>query len=256
MSQAPAIRIVKVEYGPWPAAASLNPRIAPDSLLLRATLVIRWEEPHPLAAIARLEQALLDLSPGFARHECRGPRAYHVFLGDGAPAPALAPAPAPGPPSHGAGGPPEARGGFDGGLALAHLIEHVVLDFLCAITHERRCSGFTGVLRDPPGRFDLMVECGDFGAGRFCLALAVASVTSALQGRALGAMERETLLLARLVYTRPGQALTPPAAARALGWTERQAARALAVLRDLGYLSERTYTVNLSGIPEYRVADA
>ena len=73
------IQIVRTEYGPFPEAASLNPRIDARARLLRATLDVRWEETDPRPALSRLESTLARFSPSFRLHECRGPRTYHVF---------------------------------------------------------------------------------------------------------------------------------------------------------------------------------
>jgi hypothetical protein len=234
MSTSPEIRVIATAYGPLPSARSLNPRFSSREPLLLATLDVVWSPVDPVAAVARLEGALLAFSPGFARHECRGAEVYHVF------APARGQSPA-------------AGDGFEAPLALTHLIEHAVIDFQCAITGARRCSGITAARRRPIGRFDLMVECSDPHLGRCCLALAVAWVSAAAQGLALGAPQRETLAAARLAYAADGRALQPKGVAAALGWSERQAGRALAALSQVGYLVSTPFTVNLSGIPEYRL---
>ncbi len=244
MPTAPLIRILKIEHGPFPEARSLNPRFSPDRPLLLARLDILWLTEDPVAAIASVEETLLAFSPGFAKHECRGARSYHVF----ARAVRRAPAPAASPQSDGAANP------FEAALALAHLIEHAVLDFQCAITGERRCSGVTAARRSPPGRFDLLVECRDPEVGRCCLVLSVAWLTSITQGHTLGATERAILAAARLAHDRRGQGLRPPAVARALSWSEDQAWRALSALSEVGYLVETPYSMNLSGVPEYRLS--
>ncbi|HEU4402915.1 MAG TPA: hypothetical protein VFT43_12500 [Candidatus Polarisedimenticolia bacterium] len=236
MKPTPQIRIVRVQYGPFPAAATLNVKMAPDRPLLYSTLEICWKAPDPTAAVSHLEQALLRFSSTFGKHECRGPRVYHVLLGGDGHHPVHPVAPP-----------------FEGALALAHIIEHAVIDFLCTVTDEKRCSGVTAALRDPPCRFDLMIECPDFHLGRCCLALAVAWLSSAAGGQDLGPEKQKTLAAARLAYSQPGRPLTPPVVARTLGCSERQAERALFELRDAGYLDEFSCTINLSGVPEFRV---
>jgi hypothetical protein len=240
MAPPPVITVIAVTHGSFPVAAELNHKIDPVHPILRATLDIAWEDPDPASAIVRIEQSLIGFSPSFERHECRGPRAYHVFLGDGAgPAPPV---------------PDPAGGAFDGRLALAHVIEHVVIDFLFAINGKDRCSGVTGARRDAATRYDLLIECDDYPVGRLCLGLAVLVVTSAFLGRALGEAERDPIAVARLARTRPGRPLIPPEVGRILEWDESRTGRALAMMRQLGYLQEEAYAMNLSGVPEYRAA--
>jgi len=246
MSLPPDVRVVGVEFAPSRLAASLNREIAPGSELMRAALDIHWSEPEPIAALTRIESRLVDFSPTFRSHQCRGPIAYHVFLRDRSGASGDT-AGERGPSSGDAAQP------FDACLALAHLIEHAVIDFESTVTEEARISGITGARRNPPGRFDVMVECHDRRIGRLCLGLAVAALTGAADERPPGRRERETLAAVRLAYRHPGRTWTPGAVARVLGWSFPQAARALSSLHDLGYLTESPLTVNISGVPQYRV---
>jgi hypothetical protein len=237
------IQIVRTEYGPFPEAASLNPRIDARARLLRATLDVRWEETDPRPALSRLESTLARFSPSFRLHECRGPRTYHVFANQApaSPAPSGSPAVA-------------ASNGFRANLALAHLLEHVAIDCLCAVTGQARCSGVTGELRRHPGRFHVMFESPDGTVGRLCLALAVMTLTEAIRDHAPGPEERALLATAGLAYQHPQVPWTPPALARRLGWPEERAVRALVALGDLGFLREIRATINFSGAPEYRIA--
>ena len=242
MPSVPVVRIVRLAYEPSvAAAASLNPRFAPDSLLLLATLNICWDEPDPFSSISRLEEELLAFSPSFGRHECRGEQAYHVFLGGARQNPAAnrrASFPEP----------------FEGCLALAHLIEHAIIDFQCTVTRQKRCSGVTGAHREPANFYDVIVECSDLRIGKTCLSLALSWLTSILAGQPIGSAERQVLAAARLAYRRRGQALMAPAVARALGCSERRAEKALSVLQGAGCLDQTPYSFNFSGIPEYRMA--
>ena len=236
---------MEVIHGFFPVASSLNRRISPASPLLRATLDVRWDEPDALAAVASLERSLSALSPTFVLHECRGPHAYHVFSGDASRRPA------------GFGSRRDARRSppaFDGCLALAHLIEHAVIDFQCHVSDGSRCSGLTGAYRGSPARFDLMIECWDFALGRCCLALAVIWVTQAAAGHPLGEEERAILGAARLAYRGCGRSLTPPELSSRLGIDPVRSRRALETLREIGFLAVSRATMNFSGIPEYRIA--
>ena len=247
MSLQPEVRVVQVEFGPSKLAASLNREIEPESQLLCAVLDIRWTDPNPRSALARIERRLMEFSSTFRSHQCRGSLAYHVFVrGRDGPAPGAAPdrraaTKRPAPP-------------FDACLALAHLIEHAIIDFESTVTGQARISGVTGARRKPPGRFDVMVECHDRCVGRLCLALAVTTLTAAADARPPGRLERDALATVRLAQRHPGRTWTPAAVARALGWSFPQSLRALSALRDLGYLTEFPYTVNISGVPQYRVS--
>jgi hypothetical protein len=236
MATEPEIRILQVEHGLFPAARALNPRFGPESPLLLASLLVRWEPEDPAGAVAALEERLLAFSPGFARHECRGLETYHIF------APGRRAVPPTGPPV------------FEAGLMLAHLIEHAVIDFQCAVSRQRRCSGATAARRDGRDRYDLLVECRDFPVGRCCLGLAVTWLSAAADGHPPGAPEREILAAARLAHERRGESLTPALIARVLRWPGESARRALAALSEVGYLVESPYSVNLSGVPQYRVS--
>ena len=245
MTRTPEVQVVQIDYGPLALAASLNRAIARDSPLLKATLDVRWDEADAATQLHRIETALAAFSPSFREHQCRGSRVYRVF-----PKEELALA--------GAGG---ARGAaedarpqpFDAGLALAHLIEHAVIDFESAITRATRISGVTAARRSPAGRFDLLVECPDPAVGRLCLALAVLSLTGAADARPPGRSERDLLATARMAYRHPERVFTPPGVARAFAWPIEQADAALSSLRQLGYLAPLASTVNISGVPRYTV---
>ncbi|HEV8702523.1 MAG TPA: hypothetical protein VGV60_14710 [Candidatus Polarisedimenticolia bacterium] len=246
MRNHPEVQVIETAYGPLDRAASLNRRMARGGALLRATLDVRWDDPGAVQVLTGVEAALVAFSPSFRWHQCRGPHAYHVFARDRPPVPVAA------------GGHTDGQGSrdmpFDAGLALAHLIEHAVIDFESAITHERRISGVTGARLRPPGRYDVMVECPEPAVGRLCLAMAIVSLTGAADSHPPGRREQDLLATARATYRHPGQVWTPPGLARVLGWPIARAEDALSSLRDLGYLAPLPSTMNFSGVPCYRVA--
>jgi hypothetical protein len=247
MALPPSIRIIGSEFGRFPEAVRLNSSIRRGATLLRATLDIAWPETDARDALSMLERLLTAFSTSFRLHECRGPHGYHVFT-DGR----KVASPAAGTPAPAAAG--ARSNGFEGSLALAHLIEHVAIDFVCRITGQRRCSGVTGALRFPAGRFHLLLECPDRQSGRLALGLAVSVLMAGLAGRPPGGDERDLMRAARIVFEHPERPLTPPAVARTLDWTAERAGRALESLRDLGYVDSRNWSVNMSGCPEYRLA--
>jgi hypothetical protein len=223
---APTIEIETISHGPLPEAPRLNPKLSAQSPLLRATLRIAWEPGDGVETIAALEESLLAFSPRFRDHECRGAEAYHVFR-------------------RGRPRGKEPDGGSDSrgasvsyvpALALAHLIEHALIDVQCRITGARRCSGATAQRADGPDRYDIMVESPDPRAGRCSLALALAWVCQALAGHPLGVPEREILEVARRVFDSGNGALHPAGVARSTGLPEARVAEALEALAQLGCL--------------------
>src|SRR4029077_1809861 len=73
-----SIGILAYEFGLHPKIVPLNPALRPDATTLKLKLRIVWEPEDPTASLSALEGALLDVCPSIARHECRGPREYHV----------------------------------------------------------------------------------------------------------------------------------------------------------------------------------
>jgi hypothetical protein len=241
MSAPPAVTVRRILYGILPEALLLNPRFVPNHPLLLATLEIRWKPLRPRHAIAALERELLAFSPSFARHECRGDGAYHLLAaGEKGETPAEEEA-------------WSAIRSFEAPLALAHLIEHAVIDFQTGVTAARRCSGVTAAYLRDSTRFDLLVECREPEVGSCCLLLAVSWITRALAGKAPAAPEREVLEVLRLIVASGRGSWVAPSVARSLGWSEARGERALAALRKSEFLEDCPGTMNFSGCREYRV---
>jgi hypothetical protein len=230
------VRILRIQHGLLPGAETLNPRFLPGHPLLLATLDVDWHPTDPLQAVAALEKSLLAFSPGFALHECRGEGIYHVFSGGGARR--------------------SDAGDFEAALALAHLIEHAVIDFQAGATGAGRCSGITAAHRDPLGRFDLMVECREPEVGRCCLRLAVSWLTRSLLGRGPGAWERDILEILRISRIFSRRPLFAPEVARELGWREKRCARVLEALAQADYLVRVAGPGGISGRDGYQVGRA
>ncbi len=245
MADPPQVSIARIRHGVFDEALPLNPRFIPGRPLLIATLEIDWKPADPVRALSALERALLAFSPLFARHECRGEGIYHVFRPDrnSHRRPRSA--------RHREEG--AAHGPMEGALALAHLIEHAVIDFQSDVTGMTRISGITAAHRHAPGRFDLMVECLEPEVGSCCLRLAAAWLAAALDGEGPGAEEREVLNLLRLIRSLLRRSFFAPEVARRLGWSEERTVRGLEALRRAGYLEEAPSTMNFSGFREYRL---
>jgi len=243
MSESPDIRILSVDHGEFPVAATLNSKIDPEVAILKVGIEIEWDDPDAAATLGRVEAGLRGLSDTFAHHQCRGLTEYRVFRR---------------PP--GRNGNPKRRRGlpegknaapFDPSLALAHLIEHAIIDFQSYIGGATRCSGVTGALVDEPGRYDLMVECPDPIAGRCALALAVTWLSEIASGADLPEAEKDLLAASRAVIRCGARQRTASSVAGSLGWTEGRAENALASLCQMGCLGREPYAFNFSNLARY-----
>jgi hypothetical protein len=245
--KSPEIKVTNLQHGIFEQARRLNPRFVPDRPLLVVTLEIGWAPREPRKAIAILEEKLLRFAPGLRHHQCRGPDGYVVFSASGrgngvSPSDAKLNAP----------GARERGEPYDPGLALAHLLEHVIIDSQCSVTGELTCSGVTGAHRSASARYDVLVECRELPIGCCCLALAVGWFQSLLQGGSVGEAEKESLSALKWIHRHASGVVFSTGLARFLGWSEERAERALATLYAAGYLEAQTYGVNLSGLMEYR----
>ena len=84
--------------------------------------------------------------------------------------------------------------------------------------------------------------------------LALSWIEEALQGRVLGVEERDVLAALRWLRRRGSGAVYSTRLARARGWSEERAERALSAIRDAGYLEIIPYGMRFSGLREYRLA--
>jgi hypothetical protein len=204
------IRVLSCRFGPHPESQPLNPRFRPDSSRLQLALDIEWEPRDAVAALARLEQELAAVCPSLAAHDCGGTGAYRILRAREATA-----------------GAPD----FEAPLALAHLLEHVLIDAVAAVSGEPRVSGATGARRDAARRFDLFVECPDAALVPPLVRLALAWLAAGLDGGGLDGAGGPVLDVLRRLYRQPTHSLavgelTPGAGsdrvAAALAWLEAQ----------------------------------
>lgn len=199
-------------------------------MTLRLTLDIEWDPPDPARALSNLESDLRD-------HHCRGPVQYHV---------------------HGASRSwtPKVRGrwlGVEPSLALAHLIEHVMIDAVAFVTGLERVSGVTGAHQNSERRFDVYVESPDYPVGLLARYVGIAWVLTLLQRGSLDSAGARTLPVARLIYNLRPNSLDPSRAAEEVGMDEADALEVLERLEAAGFTRRYEYAVNLSGTPYFRV---
>jgi len=209
------LRVGGLDHGPFPEAAPLNPRFRPNVPRVRLTLEVGNALCGSLRRLdVRARESLLDLCPGLAEHECAlGKDSIQQLLwagtGDGDP---------------------------EDSLAAAHLIEHVALDLLGAISKAPGASGAACAYRGEARRCDVFVECADAPLGRAVALLSAAAVRDLAAGADRSLIHRHSRdLLAYLM--RPGRkAATPEDVAVALRWDRSEARAALEALVRLGFV--------------------
>lgn len=196
MSGEARILISGIEVGPHTDVLPLNASFRPDVPLMKLQVEIDWNPPHPHQALPRLEEQLAELCPGLREHKCRGHFRYHILRSGEA-----------------------ARAGqepIEASLALAHLLEHVLIDMIAYVMSAPRLSGITGAHRDSLRRFDIFVECPDPAVAPLLARLAVSWIAALLGGESVDGGGRETLELAHLLYCRRPEGLALEEIARQL----------------------------------------
>jgi len=220
-----SILIRDVQAGPFPEAARLHSGFVPGVPRIRITLDMGAGFRGGAAPFGRAEiEALREFCPHLADHDCGGGDAIPALLaGKGA--------------TDASAGSPVENGLEGDGLFLAHLIEHVAIEIIVAVSGGRRCSGATCAYTGRLDRFDIFLECVDPFAGRAAAVLAAALVRD-LRLRRMARLplhRRCRDLLAILIFSSGPQMVAEDTAAR-LGCGTDEALQTLEELVRLGYL--------------------
>ena len=197
MSGEVRILIAGSEVGSYPKVLPLNSRFRSDLPLLKLQVDIDWNPRAPAQALSSLEKRLVELCPSLRRHECRGHRRYHILCSDEQKETGREP--------------------IEVSLALAHLLEHVLIDALAFITSAPLVSGITGAHKDSARRFDIFVECPDPSLAPLVVRLAVSWISALLDGTSLDGAGRPTLELVRVLYQKRSEPLPIEKMAEQLG---------------------------------------
>jgi hypothetical protein len=238
VSDAPRIRPLDFDVGSHPQARLLNAQFSETIPLLRLRLEVGWTPRDAGEALFRLERQLARLSPSLAHHQCRGPHDYRVLRTQ----------------ERGEGGPPRVPEGYELPLALAHLLEHLIIDAVAYLTEAPVISGATAALREPSDQYDIFVECPDPALAPLVVALPLSWVTSLAAGQRLDGEGWTVLVVARYLYLRPGGApCDPGAVARRLLLPTEEVAAALCWLKRNGFARSEGFTVNFSGLDYCRL---
>ncbi len=224
--EAPAdsIRIRDLQVGPFPGASRLHAGFRAGLPRVRLTVDLGADlrrRTGPLTATER--EQILALCPRLLEHDCGGGSEIHLMLsidhdqpGEEAPAPA-------------------AEGSGDG-LALAHLIEHVAIDLIVAVSGARRCSGVTCAYGGRLDRFDIFLECADPQVGRAAAVLATAIVRDLCAGSGHLVAHRRCRDLLASLSSSARQSIAPEDVAGTFEWNLQDAIETLQALARLGFL--------------------
>jgi hypothetical protein len=214
------IRVVASDFGLHPQVLTLNPRFRPDVPRIRLDVEIAWKGRDPHGALASFEDALVSVCPTLREHECRGHPEYRILTRRSGRSRKRSRSAEP----------------FDMPLALAHLLEHLMIDAIAWVTGETLISGATGARRDSPQRFDIFVECPDPVIASFAVQLSHSWMNTLLRGKLLDGTGRPTLQLAQTLYQgRPGPLAVADLAAR-IDRHPRELSHALQWLEENGFV--------------------
>ncbi len=213
------LRVRGVEHGLFPSAASLNQDFAARSPRLRLTIDLGEEFRRRAARPGdRAREALLRLCPTLPEHACADRQGLDSWLSGEAPGSRARSEPEP------------------DGLPVAHLVEHMALDFLSAAAPAGRRSGAACAYRERADRYDVFFECDDPVLGRAAALLSAAGARDiCLAPDRADVHARCRALLADLAGRGRSQVVAEDVAA-ARGWTVPGALQALEALGRLGFL--------------------
>src|SRR5881296_3520261 len=179
--------------------------------------------PTPAAFIAPLSQVM----PSLTRHRCCGDNRIHetFFTRERRRACAMRET--------------------DETVDVAHLLEHLVIDFQHDIADMRICSGVTCGYERPRHRYDLFIESPGPAVSRLCVDLARALMNDLLRGAAPDPIYPGIAKLARQFHRSPGRTVSAAAAARIVA-LERRSRQALRALQQAGFIEEVETSINFS----------
>jgi len=215
------VRVLEISLGSFPKIEHLNPSLRTGSPKIKVILQVQWKPRDPVLALATLQNDLVTMFPSLSEHDCRGPSEYHLR--------ALA--------SRGGVPTPSTPGGgeIDAAVALAHTIEHVMIDAISFVTGAPIISGVTAALRDSEDLFDVIVECPDPIVGRLAIHVSLFWIMPLLRSGSADPLAKPLLELARTLYNQQPRSLDSAAAASSLGLPLPEVIAALQLLEGFGY---------------------
>lgn len=226
------IQVLASDLGSFLHVLSLNPAFRLEARRLRLTLEINCELVQAGRTLLDLDEQLLSACPSLRLHQCRGPHEYRLFesQADDFAAPPI-----------------------EANLALAHLIEHVMIDTVAFVTEAESVSGVTGAYTNSSSRFDVFVECPDESVGALATYVGITWIASLLRGARVNGAARSALGLARYLYQERPRAVDTRRAARELNREPSEIEQDFGWLMASGYAREVPQSMNFSGLPAYQL---
>ncbi|MEW5806486.1 MAG: hypothetical protein AB1756_03920 [Acidobacteriota bacterium] len=227
------IRPIFLKHNYYPEIIHLNPQFNPKIKLLRATILIDWKEDQKRKKIERLITKMAEISSTIHMHRCSDDGVYLPFAKQGK---------------------KKKKKSFDGDVALAHLIEHLTIDFLCFVTELRKCSGVTCAFRRPRNKFDLFIESIEVLPCIFSFSLAVSAVDALLQNGCPAEYFKNILKASRYCYMRRYDLIEPLDMAAFFNWGIIKTEEILEIISMAGFVEKEEYSFNFSGVSKYRLS--
>jgi len=230
------IEVHRLEFGAFEAITPLNDRFIEGVDRLRLTLDVKRvsrEMPEQPAASARSLRAMF---PSLRRHLCCGDSAFQrTFLRED------------GPPQRGDLGTEET-------VDIAHLLEHLMIEFQHSIASMKVCSGVTCGYETPRDRYDIFVESPGRSISLLSASLALNLLDDLLAGAGPDPVYSAAIGLARHLHAAPWTLVTARSAALAIPTGLALAEQATALLEDLGHIEAVEASINYSRVLVYALA--
>jgi hypothetical protein len=232
--EAREIRVLSVDHGIYPEIGPLNPGFSRDGRKIRVSFEIQRDLASDLLrAGPAFSSAVIRVCPTLAHHACRAGTEGIAPLD----------------PAH--FGQICGRRLAEDPVDVAHLLEHIVIDLVVAISRMSRCSGVTCALREPQNRFHLFVECEDASVGSLAFRIGSDVLVHLLRSTGDPERFRRCVRLAQWWVGRDGGSHALAEFAGSLSWPEATARQAAEDLAGFGFLEPSRLSFNYSGLDYY-----
>jgi len=227
------IEVLGLEFGAFEQITPLNDRFIEGRDRLRLTLDVKLDGCAPPAPPATAARSLRAMFPSLRRHLCCGDNAFQrTFFQDGAR--------------------PECDvREADETVDIAHLLEHLVIEFQHSIALMKVCSGVTCGYETPRNRYDVFVESPGRSVSLLSVGLALQLVDDLLAGAGPDPVYPTVVGLARHLHAAPWTLVTARSAALAIPTGRAGAEGALELLADLGHIEVVEPSINYSRVMVY-----